>query len=264
MHKFVAIILACFCSFGLLNDGEAQRRPGRARRNPIKLATAITYGTYINTLDTVLYYNCSEAGSNITDRSGNGNDGTLVDDATQGTETSAYTRLGKACEFDGTLDGIDVDGTMSPTPTTDDEDWSLTTWINFDSLANFNAFFGTQDSWSNGHFNCDGRSGNAVLCDHYNGGDVTASAAVGTWFFFAITYDRDGLMTLYLDGASKHTQAAGGDTNWPADQVTWGKWDTAPSRYLNGTMDEMTLHSRTLTAAEISALWLLGSTGAQP
>jgi hypothetical protein len=79
------------------------------------------------------------------------------------------------------------------------------------------------------------------------------------WYHVAVTL-KDSYATLYLDGE----RAAGASmiVNTPADTVFYmGGIPGEGSKYLDGSLDEVSVYDRALSAEEISALYAAGAGG---
>jgi hypothetical protein len=79
----------------------------------------------------------------------------------------------------------------------------------------------------------------------------TSGLPLNTWTHLAFTYGG-GMLRLYVNGVQVGTRAITGNVRMSAETLTiggnsvWGEW-------FNGTIDEVRLYNRELTAAEIQA-----------
>jgi hypothetical protein len=95
------------------------------------------------------------------------------------------------------------------------------------------------------------------------GSPFLAGLKKGTWHLVAVTVKRTGKITWYLDGAAKGTSVPtqmGSLVNKVplrigANSPAWG------GAYFNGSMDELEMFNRVLTAAEIKAIYAAGLNG---
>lgn len=216
------------------------------------------------------------------DRSGQGNDGTLVDMATSTAATIG--KVGQALLFDGGNDRIHVPDTAVLKYT--GGDMTLSAWIYpntteadegyifskpFNSSGHYNYRFSYQDP---DNFPADVGTISLTL--------MTANASTyylesshnvskGAWHHVVATIASDKTVKLYIDGAldtqgshsiSTWTPDTGGDNN---DALTLGYvFDYAPGEGPNtthgfdGKLDEMRMYNRVLSAAEVRQLYAAG------
>ncbi|HQT45523.1 MAG TPA: LamG domain-containing protein, partial [Candidatus Micrarchaeota archaeon] len=81
----------------------------------------------------------------------------------------------------------------------------------------------------------------------------------GSWHYLVGTYNGS-VVSVYLDGALKNTTAASGSIGVSADNTVLGNYGgpylTANATAFNGSIDEVRIYNRSLSAAEINQLYL--------
>lgn len=194
------------------------------------------------------------SGTTASDRSGNGNHGTLTNGpvVTEG-------KVGQALFFDGTNDYVLFSGSATLKPAL----WTASAWIYAKSGAgNYRAIF--HPSFSNGYDGgflmlVDGSGYFAIRYGTGSGyvGSVNSSVNVlGAWHHVAGTFDGTTL-AVYVDGTLRQS----------ANASTFGYLASGdPSRVgisggtsnFDGSIDEVRLYSSALSASEIAALYNMG------
>ena len=182
-------------------------------------------------------------GTTAADSSGNGNDGTLVN----GPTWIADGKYGKALYFDGVDDRVT---TISSTGSTSAV--TVEAWIK-EATANSNAGLVFDTNWSYGiwiqNSKIQGGIWNASSYQH------TASSQVipqtGIWYHIAMTYDMttDHIVRLYVNGTLAANWTAIGPTKIPNKVDVGGR--NPNNWYFNGTIDEVRIYNRALSADEI-------------
>ena len=192
------------------------------------------------------------------DRTPNNNDGTVTG-ATIAGISDRKGQSGKAYSFDGT-DYISVTDADILDAGTGDFSYSL--WFNGTVtgtpvlLRKFSAANGGYQLILNGskiymrfsEGTDEGGSG-----DIETQGATTLSAS--TWYFVAVTHDRDGNIVGYLNGVSDvSTSIATAESSANnAANLFIGAQDTTPNSPFIGTIDDVRLYNRLLTQAEVTA-----------
>ena len=144
-------------------------------------------------------------------------------------------------------------------------DYALAFWARVDTLfGQFNGFFST-GAWSttNPGVNVAMRDANGAFYAFISDGNIrkdlsVAGPSLDTWFFAVVNYDRDGDMTIYLDGVEKGSL----DISALADSsIVGNRINMSPqfTERLHGAMDEMGVWGRTLTQSEITWLYNVGN-----
>jgi hypothetical protein len=232
----------------------------------ISEASALTKAP--NNLGLVGYWNFEDGKlSKATDFSGNGNVGTLTN-----MEEADWVvgKKGKALSFDGVNESVNA-GTASSLQTTGN--LSIGAWIKLTSqpALDTNAYqIVAKDKDSGGRayaFDYYNLTGNRHLRFYINGGagsnklEGTTALATGVWYYVAATYSTGGVITLYINGAQE-AQGSGAATSIPSASanVTIGAREyTGFEDYFNGSIDDVRIYNRTLSAAEVASLYAQSS-----
>ena len=210
----------------------------------------------------------------VTDRSGSGNNGTVSGLGTTTASTEGVS--GQALEFDGSDDYVTIADTDTLTFGNDtvDEPFSFSLWVKlnaFDALGGligkWNAQAGTNEwvAFTSNTVNGDVRF---ILRDASTGGDIEALTgavlSLNTWAHVVGTYDgsesQSGLV-IYVNGTTvASTNSVSG--SYTAMENTSNNVDIG--RFIdgggvvddiNGTLDEVRVYSRALTASEVEVLY---------
>ncbi len=208
----------------------------------------------------------------IKDYSGYGNDGTPYNFSWGNTGNwTPNGKIGGAYEFDGVDDYIDV-GTpanLRATQTT------YSAWIKHDAVS-IPAANGAYIVWGAGVFTAvkhgvrfhligTGVDGGKLI-GIIGTGDATEAQAIGgsplndsTWHHTAITWDANELL-IYVDGVEVASDSSeSGDIVYHSDNYYFsiGALDlgTSQIRFFNGTIDEVRIYNRSLSAAQIYQLY---------
>src|SRR3954451_1963933 len=81
---------------------------------------------------------------------------------------------------------------------------------------------------------------------------TAATMSRNAWHHLAGTFGG-GVATLYVDGAVAVTRAVSGTLRISADPLAGGRLSTSSSSYWAGSLDELAVYDRALTAAEVAA-----------
>jgi hypothetical protein len=177
-----------------------------------------------------------------------GDDGALSGGTTwtQNGFPGAKYQNGGALTFDGTDGVANLSGKGAPAI---DQAHSIALWVNYASVpANTRPFIGL------------GASGTGRIKVGFNmgafgawkgNGDVlvTAAAPGSGWHHVAYTFDGT-TRRLYVDGAEKNSSTTAGDTGAVAE----GHVGSYGTQHFAGTLDELRLYRRALTAGEVGQL----------
>ena len=190
--------------------------------------------------------------SNVADSSGQGNTGYLVLGAGGTTATTTVTgRPGQALSFDGNDDEVRISGpaltgahsvSMWIYPTADPSGCASNACALF-ALRN-TAGFVWVDSNQIGYF------GNFVT------DAISGSLSLNTWYHIVATVDSGGNSTLYINNAIVDT-----GTNFPAYTPDVIGGDDVNNQTFTGSIDEVRVYNRVLSAAEIRGLYAYGAFG---
>jgi glucose/arabinose dehydrogenase/predicted phage tail protein len=196
------------------------------------------------------------SGSAVADASGNGNTGTV-----SGATWTTQGRFGRALNFDGSASLVVIPGSSSLNSASG---LTLEAWVNPATSQGgwrtivqreVDAYF-LNASTSAGPLRPGG--GGTI-----NGGVsvVTGPGAIpaGSWTHVALTHDG-AVLTLYVNGASVASQAAAGTLQTNTNPLRIGG-NVPYGEFFQGTIDEVRVYNRALSAAEIQADMMMGVGG---
>lgn len=83
---------------------------------------------------------------------------------------------------------------------------------------------------------------------------------LNAWSHVAMTYDGANIV-VYVNGQAVAMTPATGTITSSTRNIFIGREDSTQPRHFPGGIDEVQIHSRALTAAEIQALYVGGSNG---
>lgn len=247
---------------GLLNVGGAFNETGgtfnatggRVMLTSTSNQTFATNGATFNNLiindGMVGYWKLDEgSGSSAADSSGYGNDGTLGNSPTwinTSLPSLGFTD-GAALSLNGSTNYVSL-GTSNLPATNAAQSISL--WANIGATTNGNLIALSNSSSAAVQIKVNGTSFGAY---GWGGGTLvqTTTPSTGTWHHIAYTYDGAGNQTLYIDGIATTATA----TNQTGSVTTAYLGTYAPNNEMfNGSLDDVRIYNRVLTAAEVSAL----------
>jgi hypothetical protein len=220
----------------------------------------IKFSTGVSTRGLVGWWKFDEgSGTAAADSSGNGNNGSLYDANTtnvDGNTPPTWTtgKFGKALSFDGVDDYVLVHD--SPSINITGNQMTIEVWIN-PSIA------GQQDKWivkkmfagTEGYRL--GLVGGKVFLQIPNstawsyGLSGTTYLLANTWYHAIGTYDGS-TMKIYVNGTLESSMSKTENIIPAADNLWIGTW-TSTTAHFNGTIDEVRIYNRALTADEIKA-----------
>ena len=214
-----------------------------------------------NNLGLVGYWSFNDATSTIaTDNSGNRNHGTLTN-----MTNAAWVdgKISKALDFDGTNDLVEV---------ADSNSWnfgtgafSISAWVKWNTLAT-SVLIGTNTSSSAektpGWYLLYNNSSHVLAFDSYNSGWQTAVSGsfipfTETWYHVVVKRESGGELSIHINGSSVSSASTdAGDIQSGDYPLSIGgiNGTTAPS-FVSGSLDEVRIYSRALSATEISNLY---------
>ncbi|TSC55222.1 MAG: hypothetical protein LiPW30_688 [Parcubacteria group bacterium LiPW_30] len=205
------------------------------------------------------------------DRSGQGNDGTLVGMSTTTSPTPG--KIGSALKFDGSDDYISVNNTSSLQPLTGN--WAVSFWIYRlgTGLSDYPQVVGsrpwttsTDKGWAVSYSTASSKIG-AHYADGSIGFDVTATQSTSvvplrTWQHWVVVFDRtNGKLNYYLNGQLDVQQSPtfpSGTINQIDNLYMGREIGGANARRLNANIDDVRVYNRALSATEIKQLYNLG------
>jgi hypothetical protein len=198
------------------------------------------------------YWKLDDAsGTSAADSSGNGSIGTLTNGPTWTTG-----QIGGATNFDGTDDYIDL-GNNNALNLVDN--FSVSVWVNINNITqgNYRRIFGRSQIDDNNrpmYLEYD-YTANRYRAIWRNAG--TFASAVGKvltatqWQHFVVTF-KDGVLNSYSDGSL--TQSVSGQVQPPSSSSS-SFIGTDSSSYFPGSLDEVRIYNRALSAEEVAKLY---------
>jgi len=196
------------------------------------------------------------SGTVAKDSSGKGNDGTLNGGPQW---VSGYS--GGALKFDGTDDYVDCgnDASLDLTAWTiafwlnsaQNKDWSAYVVKGLDAAENYEVL-----TYGDGHMHMPilFAGGNRTM-----GNTAPGTVVVGEWAHFTYTYSSTTGRRFYKDGSLIFSDAESGTPQLSTEVLTIGN-ERPMTRFTNGTMDDVRIYNRVLTAGQVKAI----STGGVP
>jgi hypothetical protein len=226
----------------------------------------------VNTSGLFGYWRFENESSGIAvDYSGYGNNGTLTSMNNSGNSTSGPTvngMFGKAMQFDGVNDYVNIGNSTSFNIT---GEITVSAWVyplsapaseGRTAVSRYRWYSDAEYGWNLGA----SWTGNAFAFIVYNGSGVYGWAEdsnffatkLNTWTHFVGVFKPSQYVYLYEDGVLVDS-----DTSVPinivynrsTDNVTIGRRSGDAQSYFNGTIDEVQIWNRSLTAGEISELY---------
>ncbi|VVB58674.1 Concanavalin A-like lectin/glucanases superfamily protein [Candidatus Anstonella stagnisolia] len=192
------------------------------------------------------YWKFDEGSGTVTYDRKNSTSGTLVN----GTAW-AIGKSNTAADFDGIDDYINA-GTNSITGTSP---FTLSTWLKGRSNTNYALAVmvgngaGSQSAWL-GAYSPGTTIGGGIYGTNINSGITSEDE----WHCATLTFSggTGGTISLYVDGILKGTKTI--TPNLRTTSITFGNANVAPNYWYNGTVDEVLIYNRVLSADEIKFL----------
>lgn len=224
-----------------------------------------------NNLGLIGYWSFNEGTSTVaTDSSGTGNHGTLISMAAPATANSGWTASGKLAgglNFDGTGDYVRVKtGVIAATEATS----TVSLWFrtSASSIGGGYPIYGERGSSGNDIYKLDYGDGSSVAEPFFTWRNDAGSvmqvrpSTVGgyndnKWHHFLVTISGTAIQ-MYIDGVFSGSNTIG-DKNFtdPGLESRIGADTTA---HFPGSIDEVRIYNRALSAAQVSALYNSGAT----
>ena len=259
-----AALTVCACKIRV----EDKSRKGRKMRKATILMLAgvfsilIVQTNAIDTTDLVAYWNFDEDSGPTAHDSAGTNDGTLLNGPVWTTGI-----VNGALEFDGNNDYVDV-GYLGELST-----WTISLWANSDTQGTYHTFISQdQTSWNDDILfgicpqgtSWSTRDKIAVI---FHRADYTEYVVednediqIGQWYNTIVTYDGS-TMILYVNSIQKDSVVATdlviSDQRWTIGRNPHDNYPSA-FRQFDGTIDEVILFDRGLSAAEVNDLYTYG------
>ncbi|MFA6328553.1 MAG: LamG-like jellyroll fold domain-containing protein, partial [Candidatus Micrarchaeia archaeon] len=179
----------------------------------------------------------------IQDYSGNGNNGTLgAGNASRMPTWTTAGKIGGAYAFDGASSYISAPISSVP------QVFTITAWIKLNQLGreqHFAEFTGTQFYVS---------SGNKLGTSAWSNAVGTTSLTTGTWYFATLVRNTTNV-SLYLNGVYEGAGSLGANATSP---FSIGDYYAHSGNYkFTGTIDQVAIYPRALSAQEIAAQYAL-------
>ena len=189
------------------------------------------------------------SGPQAADASGRGNHGTI-----SGATRAAAGRFGGALGFDGTNDWVTVPDQASLDLTTG---MTLEAWVNPAALGGAWRTALLKENGGTLAYALYAHDGARGPAGHVNpGADTGVGAAsalpVNAWSHVAVTYDAT-TMRVYVNGAQVATRAVSGALQNGSGPLRIGGNAVWGGEFFSGSLDEVRVYNRALTAAEVAA-----------
>lgn len=212
----------------------------------------------------LVHYKFDEGNGTTANNAGSGGstlNGTLTSMASPATATSGWSNNGKfdkALSFDGSDDGVIVNTAVTSTLS----DWTLSAWI---YPKNYNQY-GTIV------YNGNDSGGYGLMLYNYSGnvrvlyGGVIwldsgyTLPSLNTWYHILAKRDSSGTLSFYINGV-KTPNTYTNTPNAPQPKFSVGMHynsSNIPSRFFNGTIDEVKIYTSALTDDQVKAEYNMG------
>lgn len=198
-------------------------------------------------------------GDVVRDLSMNGNHGTLKDMAFPSTPVSGWNpgRTGVGLNFDGTDDYIDCGNNASLDVT---DEITISVWVKFDSIAAYNRILGKVDTvpTTNGYFLfTDTDTIRLGLRNSSNPYDVISTTIISTgiWYNVVGIYNKSNCL-IYVNAIETVGDAYTGAIGVSTDSLRIGTYLPVMGGYDNGSIDQVRIHNRALTAKEVQDYYI--------
>ncbi|MFZ3077795.1 MAG: DUF2341 domain-containing protein, partial [Candidatus Aenigmatarchaeota archaeon] len=230
---------------------------------PINLTTAI----YNNTGLVGSWHFNDGSGNRTADSSGFGNDGTMYGnmnttlDANLSSGWVSAGKFGNALVFDGVNDYVNISNSTSLS-TSNPVGYSAILWVKQVSATGSGGQTYLSKSWTNGFTfrSTVGASSPELLINEGSGCTITSTSSfsLNTWHQVGFTYSSSGTVIIFLDGLPDKNTTTCGTMSDGGTALSIGDDSHNPGRYFNGTIDEVRIYNRSLSAAEIAEQYQAG------
>jgi len=199
------------------------------------------------------YWNFDQGSGTIAyDNSGNNNQGTIYG--------ALWTtgRINGALNFDGLNDYVDCGNSETLDPT---QGATIEAWVNFNQLPSDAKHIMAIAGRSGGGTDLDIQTETDNKFKFYVGPGAPSVAVSNTvvetneWYHIAGTYQANEFIKIYVNGVLEKTTSIGITRNTNPNKLQIGQslW---PGRFFNGTIDEVKIFNRALSAEEIGAEYM--------
>lgn len=195
--------------------------------------------------------------NNVADLSGTGNTGYLVP-TTATSSMKDIGKVGQGLKFNGSTQYIKVPHNTSQNPT----DVTFSYWVKPRvQQATTVAYLGKRLNATSGYIIFKLNSDNLLYWDWggsptYRWQTLVAGPTPGKWTHYVWTRNSTA-RTLYINGVYSTSTPNVGVNTGDAQTLTFG-WELLNTYYLDGSMDEIRMYSRAVTAHEANALYRMG------
>jgi len=197
-------------------------------------------------------------GTTAYDRSGGGNNGTLVN-----TPKPAIGKIGQALAFDGTNKYSQA---QSATLGTVNQTYSISAWVKLNPGVTAGSILHVSSQSDGAGWCLDmlGVSGGKAITYSWvtSQAQGTTTLSPGKWYLVTGTWSSANGLRIYLNGTLEATTAQGGFSAAGTTvyaSVGWTYVGCASSwGYMNGTIDDVRIYNRELTGTEVRDLYRLG------
>jgi hypothetical protein len=225
----------------------------------------VNHPTFMSNLTVVGVWHLDEgSGSTTYDETGNNNDGTLYNGTEVSFQEPAWTsscHSGNCLSFDGSNDYVDLGNNASLKLS---QGGSLEAWFKINQFAsgygNTIIMKGDGPNWANLHYILfqDSGTNNIILsvsdgATHGREGPTTSNLIKDTWYHVVGTWN-DTTKCIYINGSLEQCVSS---NVMPKDTMTSCKVFIGKTHsnyyFFNGTIDEVKIYNRALSAEEINA-----------
>jgi len=193
------------------------------------------------------------------DISGQGNTGTLVNMST--TTSPVSGKIGQALTFNGTTQAITCGTNFG---LSGDFAGTISAWVKTSNVSAFESVFvaGTAATFESFGLSLSSVNPGGVSVE-FNGGRGRTTAgnlvSANTWYHLVVTKSPGPIetnATVYINGIAVATSGQTGTPNFVPGICKIGVWTSGG--IFTGTIDDVRIYNRALSAAEVSALYQLG------
>jgi len=194
------------------------------------------------------------SGTTAYDRSGSGNDGTITG------ATKTIGKVGQALSFNGSSNYI-YKATFTNVP---NSNLTICTWLKTPSVSSSYLFTINRSPSNYDKELIYSILGGKLLFYDFDGSygfntTPTSNTSVADNKWHHTCFTKNGINGVYyLDGSADGTATAAGDRTYGSNDLVIGYSYRDNNLYFNGSLDDLRIYNRTLSAAEIKQLYNLG------